>query len=612
MLLLLRRYWGLDHDAALYLGQALLQRWPEIYAADLFFASGSQGSYTVFPWLLAQGLDWIDPALLFQFGGLAGLVFFAAASWLCLRALLPESQRYWAWLGVLCLPTLYGTTIIFGYAEAFLTPRSFAEPLCLLGIGLLARRHWMAAAACAAVAGVLHPLQTIAALLVVWPWLVMRDRRWLHAVWLSLPVALVAVLGVKPFDGLFRVIDPEWMADLHRFNGQLFVSRLRPFDYKTLVLDTFLLAVAWRTLRGAYSTWCAAALAGLWLGVLSSLLLVDALHLELPAALQLWRTHWLAHWFAMAAVAVLLYRDISASDMPRALLLALAIVLSWGTLAWMWLPAAGLYALWPRLSGKVRPHVRKLLGWLFLLIMLVLLANHVMMELGAFERVAHRLDLYAIDRRLLVFPLVALGLPLLAVQAWSRTGARGRGLILILVVCPLFALALLRWDVRHPTTRALESHAFQSDLFGIDIPRDAQVFWDGVSLVGPWLTLQRADYFSPQQVSGVIFNRGTSRDAIERIGRVNLFSQQSLFCRQRSRTQEDLAICHATDEAMRLACEPGPVAGPDYIISLLKQPQRNAGSWTVEDPLDGSPLATYYLYRCTDVMEDLASGVDGE
>jgi hypothetical protein len=612
MLLLLRRYWGLDHDAALYLGQALLQRWPEIYAADLFFANGSQGRYTLFPWLLAQALDRADPAQLFLFGGLAGLVFFAAASWSCLRALLPESQRYWAWLGVLCLPTLYGTTIIFGYAESFLTPRTFAEPLCLLGIGLLARRHRVAAAACAAAAGILHPLQTIAALLVVWPWLVMRDRRWLHAAWLSLPVALVAALGVKPFDGLFRVIDAEWMSELLRFNGQLFVSRLRPFDYKTLVLDTFLLAMAWRTMRGAFATWCGAALAGLWLGVLSSLLLVDALHLELPAALQLWRTHWLAHWFAMAAVAALLYRDVRDGDTPRALLLALVLVLSWGTSAWMWLPAAALYAAWPRVSNRVRPHVRRLLGALFLLIMLVLLANHVMMELVTFERVAHRLDLYAIDRRLLVFPLVALGLPLLATHAWTRIGQRGRVLLLALAVVPLCVVSLWRWDVRHPTTRALESRAFQSDLFGVEIPRDAQVFWDGVSLVGPWLTLQRADYFSPQQVSGVIFNRGTSRDVMARIERVGLLLQQSLFCRERSRTQDELDACHVNDAAMRLACAPGPIPGPDYIVLMLRQPQRAAGVWTIADPLDGSPLATYYLYRCSDVMADLPRAEAGE
>lgn len=605
MLLLLRRYWGLDHDSALYLGQALLQRWPEIYARDLFFAHGSQGSYTLFPWLIAQAMEWLDPSTLFRSGALLGLVFFAAAGWYALRALLPPQQRYWAWLGVVCLPTVYGTTHIFGYAESFMTPRTFAEPLCLVAIGLLARRRWLLAATCAAVAGVLHPLQAIAAVLVVWPWLVTQDRRWLHAAWLAVPVALVAVAGVRPFDGLFRVIDPAWMEELLRFNGQLFVSRLRPFDYKTLVLDTFLLALAWRSLRGPFGTWCAAALSGLWLGLLASLLLVDALHLELPAALQLWRAHWLAHWFAMAAVAALLYRDARSGDGPRGLLLALTFVIAWGTSAWMWLLPAAFYVAWPYVSPHLRPRVRLLLGALFMAIMLVLLANHVMGELMAFERVAHRLDLYAIDRRLLLFPLVALGLPLLGLLVWSHCGERGRLVLVALILCPLLVAALVRWDVRHPTTRALESNAFRSDLFGVELPADAQVFWDGVSLVGPWLTLQRADYFSPQQVSGVIFNRGTSRDAIERIERVGLLSQQSLYCRELPPGSDEARACHADDDALRRACGPGPAPGPDYLVLLVPQPQRAAGTWTVEDPVEGGPLATYYLYRCTDIMAEL-------
>lgn len=603
MLLLVKRYWGLDHDAALYLGQALLLRWPEIYANDLFFVHGSQASYTLFPRVIARLMDWIPPTELFKGGALLGLVLFAAASWYCLRALLPAIQRYWAWLGVLCLSTGYGSTRLFGYAEPFLTSRSVAEPLCLLGIGLLARRRAAAAIACALVSTVLHPLQTLAALMIVWPWLVMQDRRWLHAAWLAAPAALLGVLGVKPFDGLFRVIDAGWMEEVLQFSGHLFVLKLKSFDYKTLAFDAFVLVLSWRTLRGPFGAWCAAALAGLSLGLISSLVLVDALHLQLPAALQLWRSHWLAHWFAMAAVAALLYRDFKIPDATRGLLLGLVVVLAWVAWTWLWIPAAALYAGWPRLSPKLRPHVLRLLAVLFLSIMLVLLANHVLMEFSAFERTGGRLDLYAIDRRLLIFPLAALGVPILAARLWQRVTPRGR-VLLLFAVLPLLATAVFRWDVRHPTTRALESHAFRSDLFGARIPEDAQVLWDGIGLVGPWLTLQRSDYFSPQQVSGVIFNRGTSRDALQRIDRIEPFSRQSLYCRQREGASGD-SQCHADDMALRQTCGPGPVKPPDYIVTPIRQPQRPLGSWTVQDPAGGMPITTFYLHRCTDIMEAL-------
>src|SRR5690606_7072514 len=110
---------------------------------------------------------------------------------------------------------------------------------------------------------------------------------------------------------------------------------------------------------------------------------------------------------------------------------------------------------------------------------------------------------------------------------------------------------------------------------------------DGVSLVGPWLTLQRADYFSPQQVSGVIFNRETSRDAIERIERVTLLSQQSLYCRQLPPDRNATRVCHPTEEAVRLACGRGPAPGPDYFVLLMPLPQQPAGTWTIEDPVEG-------------------------
>lgn len=65
MLLLVRRYWGIDHDATLYLGQALAQRWPGNFANDLFFLHGSQGRYTLFPWLTGWLVGWLDPIAVF-------------------------------------------------------------------------------------------------------------------------------------------------------------------------------------------------------------------------------------------------------------------------------------------------------------------------------------------------------------------------------------------------------------------------------------------------------------------------------------------------------------------------------------------------------------------
>jgi len=104
-LLLIHRYAGINHDASIYFGQVLHQLQPDIFGRDLFFAYGSQDSFTVLPWLLAQLAPLAPLPLIFQIGALAGLLAFTAAGWFFLRPLLPPLPRYWAWLAVLCLPS---------------------------------------------------------------------------------------------------------------------------------------------------------------------------------------------------------------------------------------------------------------------------------------------------------------------------------------------------------------------------------------------------------------------------------------------------------------------------------------------------------------------------
>lgn len=612
MLLLLHRNWGIDHDAALYLGQGLLLRWPEIFGNDLFFLYGGQGQYTLFPWLLAQTFDTVDPARLFFWGGFAGLLLFAAAAWHCLAALLPRTQRYWAWLGVLCLPSMYGVTTIFSYAEPFLTPRPAAEALSLLCIGFLARGRMAIAFVCLALAGLLHPLQAIAAALVIWPWLLMQDRRWLHAAWLALPIAALALMGVEPFDGLVRRIDPAWMAELRAFNGQLFLTGWADRNLMLLLFDALVLGYAWRVLRGAFGAWCVAALAGLALGLGANLVLVDGLQLVLPAGLQLWRVDWVAHLFAMAALAALLYRHVQAKDMTRAALLTLTTLLVWTIGHVVWLPFVLLYACWPKLHRVMRPGLVAMLGWLFALGAAGLLVRHVATELIAFQLAQYRLDQYAFDRRLLIFPLLALGLPLVGAWLWKRLPGKPMQLLAIVALCPLLAVAVIRWDARTAQAHAIEENAFHSDLFGVEIPEDAQVFWDRMGLVGTWLGLRRADYFSPQQLSGVAFSRNTATDGRQRLARLRPLLKDSSACRLSTLPLEERARCRISDESMRAACGPGAIEGPDYLVLPYRQPQPSLGTWAVTDPATGAPVITFHLYRCEDVMAGLARAGAGQ
>lgn len=606
MVLLIRRYGGINHDAPLYLGQALLQQWPDILGADLFFAHGSQGSYTVFPRLLALGFALLDPPLLFLVGSLVAILFFAWAGWYALAGILPPGQRYWAWLGVLCLPSMYGRTLIFSYHEAFLTPRPLAEALCLVAVGLLARSRWLPGLACLTFACLFHPLQAIAAALVIWPWLVARDRRWLHLAWLAVPVLLLAWLGVQPFGDLFRRFDAAWLSDLHAYTGQLFVLDWSGADYANLALDGFLLVLGWRTLWPGFRAWCMASLAGLVLGLLATLVAADWLHLVLPTGLQPWRAHWVAHWLAMATIGLLLQRDLAQRDIPRAACLTFTVLLAWGPGGWIWLPPALLYATWASFSSYVQPRLVALLGWLFLLGAIVMLASHVANEYFPFRMAHFRLDLYAIDRRILSYPLVALGLPLLGVAMWTRCGRRLGPWLVAGLLCPLLALGAVRWDARSPLILASEANAFQPDLFGEALPRDAQVYWDDDTLLGTWLTLERASYLSPRQLSGLVFNRGTAEDARGRLSRVYPILSQSRDCQ--ALKLEERERCRIDADRLLRACGSGPTPPPDYLVLPYRQPQRDRGSWSITDPATGEAAVTYWLYACPDLVEDIRAG----
>jgi len=606
VLLNLHRYIGINHDAALYLGQALLERWPAIFSQDLFFAHGSQGSYTLLPWLISMAFDVANPGTVFLIGSLLGLLAFAMACWFFISGLLPPQQRYWAFLGALCLPSAYGVVRIFSYAEPFLTPRPLAEAFCLLGLGLLARKRLTLGVLCAFAAGVLHPLQAIAACLVAWPWLILNDRRWLHAAWLAIPIALLGLSNLRPFAELFHPIDPHWLQVLREVTGQLFISGWHAADFSVLGVDVLLLVYAWRALPGGFGPWCLSALFGLALGFGLNAILVDWLHLTLPAQLQLWRVHWIAHLLAMASVAALLYRDFKAGEFARGLCLGLGLLLAQSTV-WIWPLFALLYALWPRLFGNSSSRIKPLLGTLFLLGMLALLGLYAANEWLLFRMAHYRLDLYAIDRRLLIFPLLALGLPLLGIWMWERSSAWARWLLLCGVLTPLLAIGAARWDARSPMALAVESGRLHANLFGPEIPRDAQVFWVSDLYPSVWLVLHRAEYFSVRQMAGVVFNRGTAMEANHRLDRITLAIREDLYCKSLPLAKREQ--CQLDDDAMRTACQPGPTRRPDYMVLPYRQPQHPLGHWDFIDPVTGQSAVTYWLYSCDQVMRELDPGV---
>ena len=604
LLLLLHRYAGIRHDSILYLGQVQMERHPEALGQDLFFLYGSQGRYSLFPALTAQLAAWFPLPGIFLWGTLLGLLLFAFASWSAISAMLPPRQRYWSWLAVLCLPAVYGAISMFSYGEAFFTPRLFAESLCLLCIGRLARGRWLSAAACLLLAGLLHPLQAIAASLILWPWLVARDRRWLHALWGLLPLLVLASAGIAPFADLLRQTDPQWLRSLLD-SWQLYLLEWGLEDYRVLAFDVFLLVAARLLLKGNFGTWCQSALIGLALGFGASLLLVDWLHLVLPTSLQLWRVHWLAHLLAVAAFAALLYRHVAERDPARALLLMLLGQLIWGRMPFGWIELLLAYTAWPWLTQGNRARLKPLLGALFAGVLLLLLTRHVMGEWEVMNAAAMRPDRYPLEVTILGMPLLALGLPLAGWWLWNRATLGLRIGLAVAVLLPVNAWAALNWDARSQQTRAIEAAAGMQSVFGIRLPVDAQVFWEPESLVATWLVLDRANYFSYSQFAGQMFQRGTFADGRARENRMLPLLQESKRCMQESQRNP---ACHVSAASLHRACMAGRTSHPDYIVLPYAQPETALGEWRVPGLLSAQEAVTFRIYACRDLLDPHVKG----
>ncbi|WP_240097511.1 hypothetical protein [Thermomonas flagellata] len=607
MLLLIRRYPGINHDSGLYLGQALHRLHPDIFGRDLFFAYGSQDSYTLLPELVARLHAWASLPAIFMAGSLLGLLAFAAAAWFWLGRWLPRGSAYWAWLAVLCLPSAYGTVRVFSYAEPFLTSRPWAEALSLFAFGWLVRNRVLLAGLCVLLAATLHPLQAIAGALFGWLWLVQQDRRWLHLAWLGLPILLLGFTGIRPFDGLYRAIDPAWHQDLSDFTPQLYLTLRTPQDWAALGFEIAMLALAvvyWRAQPRIASGFRAGLLA-IAIGLGASLALADWLQLALPTALQLWRVQWVGQVLTNGAVGVLLYRDLSTRQWERASILALAAAMAASGFLWAWIPVLAVYAVWPWLSTHMSPGFRRALGMLAWVAQLGLLAAYIAEEWLPF-RIAHfQLEWYAFDRRLLAYPLLALGLPLFGVWLWQTTPSRFVHLLLAGLALLLLAAGLWRWDARSPVARALEANASAPALFGTALPHHAQVFWAPPLYPAVWTTLTRADYFSPWQLAGSVFNRGTPREGRLRLERMRPVIEEDMYCQDRSVPAQERAHCRISEATLRHACAPGTPAPPDFLILPYRQAQAPLGHWQVKDPATGETAVEFWLYACPAIMADL-------
>lgn len=606
-----RAYPGVTHDARLYAAQALAWADPARFAGDLFFAFGSQDSFTLFsfaygPLVAALGVP-VAHAVALGIGHAAWLL----GAWMFASAVLPDARlRAWAMAGAIAMFSLFGGAAALTYGEPFVTPRLFAEAATLAAIGCALRGRPLRAGLLLLGGTLLHPLIALpgAGFLVLWRLLGRRGGLGLALAGGALALAVLPLLPAT-----VPRLDPEWREVVAARSPFLLVTERDatdvPFLAKKLVFGLLVLLALDGALRRL-------ALAALLLGVaglLATLVGGDVAGIQLVVAAQPWRATWL-------------------------MLFVVNLLLVPALMDLRWQGFGALPGAWPALCGAVVLHAASRLvpGLVLGLLPVALLA---LLHL-ALHRAAIRPGRFGCGALRLAYWAVAIGTAFVVVHAlrWlaelppQQAFGLARQAVLMLtggvlvgvatMTRPLprvpragavaagtaaFALAVVSLDQRPDWDRFLARPGAEQAQLRRFIPDGTTVFWDG-GLELLWFRLGRASYFSCAQAAGVVFHRGT---AIAFRDRAAALAPQRLEGRCFGALKPRGTPADATD--LVAACRALPAL--DHIVLADRVEDLVAAAWSipVAREIPGSnrhmqPAGPVYRYDCAMLRDGSTPG----
>lgn len=595
-----RPFRGIFQDGHLYAAQALQRLEPGALRHDVFFAYGSQDSFTAFSAAYAPVIDAIGLFdATFAFWAM-GLLFWVGALAVLARSLMPSGRdALIAAASVLCLYAGYGNMQL-GYGEAWVTPRPWAEGLCMMAIAAALRRRAGLAAVASLLAALLHPLIALSGAALAF-WLLCRSKRIflvVAAVVAALSVGAGAI-GLGPFAWLFERIDDAWWDVIAR--------------YVTLVQ-----VGAWWHL--ALLIWLPLPIASLWLvwsrgaprhrdliaGVIVigagftilSFLFTDMLHNRLFTALQLWRAEiWIAlfgNLFAWSA-----YRGLPAGSRGKPVFAAALVLTAVPAIAGLPPISGGILAVAAVLidagerrgPGRMRP---------------VLFVSGMMLILAAVLGLPAMMIFFQDDWSELFWRMISLLIAAVAVWSILRGGNRIGGIALA-VCLPLAVVSADKragWEVFLADGNAIPQ-AFSERLDG------KSVYWeDELGLV--WFGLGMPNFYSCRHLSGVVFHRGQAMEVVRRAAMLSVLGRAGPTPRTASNCPHVvMAKGQRTTAKPSLAQVCAALPDVDFIVLNEKLASTPLANWAAPKP-DGSAQSvpvflrrnadrettTYFLYAC--------------
>ncbi len=566
-----RPYNGVVHDARIYMGRGLADLDPQGLGSDLVFRFDGQSSFSVFPRIV----DALIPALGFA-NAAAVLTAIGLSLWLAalfvLAGRLAEGRGKWAIaVAVAASSGAYGAFHLLHYAEAFATPRPFAEAGVLAALAALLAGSKLRAAAFLTLAALFHPIMALAGVGAFFVYLCLEDRRWIYTGLVGAACILIAaMLGAPLLSRLVEPVDQNWLALLRLRSTYLFPLLWDETAWAQIAIYAATLGFVAVGASGAAARLFWSVLIAC-LGGLSLATIFGDLHPELLfVQAQLWRATWLLALFGTIAIcicALRLWREGPASRLTLALF----------ALAWLGLGGTDSVALCCiaiahyRFRRALSDRITLIAGYCCWAVVAIAALG----EIGAHLYSVVKAWREAPDGVFNLFQLLTSSdLPRMPVTTlvliWAASNYSVPRRLFLGCAFALGALALATWNGGSEFNRALASNRHPAELERIVAAHPGEVLWLGEN-DAPWVWLGRANWASVVQGGGILFSHPLMESWSDRmlalldVGWIDL----SVFEPWRHRATATPFTDFAIEKILRICRRPD---APAWIIGAVKSP----------------------------------------
>lgn len=592
------RYQGLQHDAQIYVLQAVALLQPDVFAGDLYLKYGSQDRFTLFsnfcaPWIDAFGVDHGAAALTFGFFAL-----WTWSAWLLIKHL-AGSRNAWLAMGLLLVfPGWYGAGRVFEVSELFLSARLPAEAVSLLAIVAVIRGMRGLSVALLGVALVIHPLMTLPVIITLGVLLFVKSDSWKVMLPVSLLLSAACLIAGAVLGGSQPQMSDDWLSAVRSRSNFLFVDNWSADDWQNAGLVLMTAAIAVQFSAGDWARRiCAAALCTATAGLLATAFVSLVLPLRIVIQGQPWRWIWIVTLLAIALLPRVLRLMWVTSDAGKAaaLLLSAAWLMNGvgadgSELTALRLPFAAVAVAMLVFQGKLPGSTAALLlrgAWLVVGLCLLWVASIAATESGLdFDFGGDPIWIQRFGGALLSPAVAALAV----LAGWRLVSGRMNRAGTLVVATIGVALALgaapqawAQWSAERFGAQQRQ----EFDAWRDRIQPDQEVLWpDG--LQPTWFVLERRSYLSLSQLGGIVFSEDLSSEARRRAKALEeIFPPESWFY---GSTDAANVLDSADPGQLTAACRAPGVA---YFVSSIRL---DAKALPAEWPTKGMFV---YLHDCS-------------